>query len=174
MNTSFNQLDLVNTYGAFGSVGKERYQIVFEGTSDAAVTDATVWKEYPFKCQPGDVMRRPCVVSPYQPRLDWAIWFAAMAGPEQYPWTLHVVWKLLHNDPDTLSLFAGNPFPQAPPRFVRARLYKYEFAPIGNPEGAWWRRTLLNDWLPPLSTDDPRLVQFLRGYDWLPEDGQAP
>lgn len=174
MNTSFDQLDLVNTYGAFGSVGEERYQLIFEGTSDTVLSAGTVWKEYAYVCQPGDVMRRPCVVSPYQPRLDWQVWFAAMSEPPRYPWTLHLVWKLLHNDADTLGLFAGNPFPDAAPRFVRARLYRYEFAPIGNPEGAWWRRTLLREWLPPLSADDPRLVQFLNAYDWLGEGVKAP
>src|SRR5207249_3901954 len=69
MNTAFNRLELVNTYGAFGSVGRLRPEIVFEGTSDATITDATVWREYEFKCKPGDVMRRPCVVAPYQERI---------------------------------------------------------------------------------------------------------
>ena len=35
MNTSFDRFDLVNTYGAFGSVGRERWNVVFEGTDDA-------------------------------------------------------------------------------------------------------------------------------------------
>ena len=78
MNTSFNRLDLVNTYGAFGSVGRERHEIVFEGTDDPVVTDRTRWREYEFKCKPGDPARRPCIVSPYHYRLDWAIWLAAM------------------------------------------------------------------------------------------------
>jgi hypothetical protein len=173
MNTSFDRLDLVNTYGAFGSVGEERYQLVFEGTSDAVLTDATVWKEYPYKYQPGDVMRRPPVVAPYQPRLDWAVWFAAMSSYERYPWTLHVLWKLLHNDPGMLSLMGGNPFRGAPPRFVRARIYRYAFAPIGNPEGAWWRREFLREWLPPLSADNPQLREFLRREGWISE-GETP
>jgi hypothetical protein len=167
MNTSFNRLNLVNTYGAFGSVGKVRGEIVFEGTDEAVLTPATRWREYEFLCKPGDPMRRPCVVAPYQPRLDWQIWFAAMSTPERYPWTLHLVWKLLHNDPGTLSLLAGNPFPGAPPRFIRARYYRYEFAPPGDPSGAWWRRTLAGEWLPPLSAGDPRLQRFLAARGWL-------
>src|SRR5262249_30595629 len=153
--TSFDRLHLVNTYGAFGSVGRERPEIVFEGTDDAVVTDATRWREYDFKCKPGDPMRRPCLISPYHYRLDWQIWFAAMSTPERYPWTVHLVWKLLHNDPGVLALLAGNPFPDAPPRYVRATLYRYQFAPLGDPTGAWWERTRIGTWLPPLGADDP-------------------
>ena len=166
MNTSFDPLNLVNTYGAFGSVGRERPEIVFEGTDDPTPGDATTWRAYEFPCKPGDPIRRPCVVSPYQPRLDWQIWFAAMSTPERYPWTLHLVWKLLHGDAGTLSLLAGNPFPDAPPRWIRATLYRYHFVPAGDPGGAWWRRERLGEWLPPLSADDPRLRRFLAAYGW--------
>ena len=169
MNTSFDRLHLVNTYGAFGSVGEERREIVFQGTSDEAITGATVWREYDFWCKPGDPMRRPCVIAPFQPRLDWQIWFAAMSRPERYPWTLHLVWKLLHNDPATLRLLAPNPFPESPPRFIRAAYFKYEFAPPGDPSGAWWKRTYLGDWLPPLSAGDPRLRRALLAYGWPAE-----
>src|SRR5881409_82321 len=167
MNTSFDRLELVNTYGAFGSVGRLRAEIVFEGTSDQTITAETRWREYEFKCKPGDVMRRPCVIAPYQERIDWQLWFAAMSSPERYPWTLHLVWKLLHDDPGALSLLDTNPFPDSPPRYIRAQLYRYEFAPRGDPSGAWWKRTLLGTWLPPLSADDQRLRRFLTAYGWL-------
>jgi hypothetical protein len=165
MNTSFGSWDLVNTYGAFGSVGRERREIVFEGTTDPSPGPATDWREYAFKCAPCDPVRRPCVITPYHYRLDWQMWFAAMSSPNRYPWTLHFVWKLLHADPGTLSLLAGNPFPGTAPRFVRARLYVYRFAPPGS--GRWWDRTLVGDWIPPLSTEDPRLLEALRAYRWL-------
>ena len=166
MNTSFDPLDLVNTYGAFGSVGRERNEIVFEGT-EAEVPDVKAgWREYEFPFKPGDPLRRPPVVAPYQPRLDWAIWFAAMSIPADYPWTLHLVWKLLHNDPLALELLANDPFPEHPPRYVRALLYRYTFAPSDDPKGAWWRRELLGEWLPPLSADDPQLLAALRAYGW--------
>jgi hypothetical protein len=173
MNTSFDPLHLVNTYGAFGSVGEVRHEIVFEGTTDATVGPATIWKEYDFWCKPGNPLRRPCVIAPFQPRLDWAIWFAAMSTPERYPWTLHLVWKLLHNDAPTLRLLATNPFSEAPPRFVRAAFYRYSFAPPGNPEGAWWNREYLGEWLPPLAADDPRLLRFLESYGWSTESGET-
>ena len=167
MNTSFDPLDLVNTYGAFGSVGRERHEIVFEGTQEAELTESTQWKEYEFPAKPGDPDRRPPVIAPYQPRLDWQIWFAAMASPQEYPWTIHFVWKLLHNDPGTLSLLANNPFPDAPPRYIRARLYLYHFAPAG--EKAWWTRKLEGDWLPALSADNPQLQKIVEARPWMGE-----
>jgi hypothetical protein len=172
MNTSFNRLHLVNTYGAFGSVGRERNEIIFEGTAEPVITPQTQWREYQFKCKPGDPLRRPCVISPYHYRLDWQIWFAAMSGPEQYPWTLNLVWKLLHNDSGTLGLLAGNPFTTSPPRYIRAEFYRYQFAPLKNPGGAWWNRTRLGTWLPPLSAEDPVLRRFLTSYGWLPPPEQ--
>jgi hypothetical protein len=165
MNTSFDRLSLVNTYGAFGAVGKERDEIIFEGTDDAIITGDTKWKEYEFKAKPGDPNRRPPFVAPYQPRIDWQIWFAAMASPAEYPWTLHFVWSLLHNDPGTLSLLANNPFPARPPHYVRARLYRYHFAPPGDP--AWWKREAIGEWLPALSIDDSQFRRILAAMDWL-------
>jgi hypothetical protein len=170
MNTSFDRLALVNTYGAFGSIGRERNEVVFEGT-DAPVPDETAtWRAYELPCKPGDPDRRPCVVAPYQPRLAWQLWFAAMSSPERYPWTLHLVWKLLRGDPGTLALVERNPFPERPPRWIRATLYRYRFAPgwAGSP---WWERTRLGEWLPPLSADDPRLLRALRLFGWRPERG---
>ncbi|MGH8100458.1 MAG: lipase maturation factor family protein [Chthoniobacterales bacterium] len=164
MNYSFNPLDLVNTYGAFGTVGRERDEIVFEGTDSLFIT-AAQWKEYEFKAKPGDPNRRPPFVAPYQPRIDWQIWFAAMASPREYPWTFHFVWKLLHNDPGTLSLIANNPFPEKPPHYIRARLYRYRFAPPG--ETTWWHRELIGEWLPPLSVGDPDFRHVLMAMGWI-------
>ena len=174
MNTSFDRLALVNTYGAFGTVGRERDEIVFEGTRDAVPDETAEWRAYEFPCKPGDPLRRPCVVSPFQPRLDWQIWFAAMASPSDYPWTLHFVWKLLENDPGVLRLLANDPFPGEPPRYVRASFHRYAFAPRDAPDGAWWRRERLGDWLPPLSRDDPRLRQSLIRLGWLEPGAPSP
>jgi hypothetical protein len=165
MNYSYDPLDLVNTYGAFGTVGRERDEIIFEGTTDATITGDTKWKEYEFKAKPGDPNLRPPFVAPYQPRIDWQIWFAAMASPAEYPWTLHFVWKLLRNDRGTLSLLANNPFPNEPPRYIRARLYRYQFAPLG--ESAWWKREPIGEWLPALSTDNAQFRRLLTAMDWL-------
>jgi hypothetical protein len=172
MNTSFIPLELVNTYGAFGTVGRERFTVVFEGTDADAPGESAAWKPYEYYALPVDPARRPPQVAPYQPRLDWQMWFASMSSAERYPWTLHLIWKLLHGDRGALSLFRSNPFPDAPPRFVRAMLYRYRFAEPGDPEGRWWTREPLGLWLPPLSADDSRLRRFLADAGWL--DGEAP
>jgi hypothetical protein len=167
MNTSFDPLDLVNTYGAFGTVGRIRYNVVFEGTDAAIPDDNAKWREYPYRALPVALEKRPVQIAPYQPRLDWQMWFAAMATPQDYPWTLHLVWKLLHNDPGALSLFGGNPFPDKPPRYIRAVLYTYSFAKPGNPQDQCWNRHEQGLWLPPLSKDDPNLISFLKQANWL-------
>ena len=169
MNTSFTPLALVNTYGAFGTVGRERLAVVFEGTDADEPGEGAEWRSYRYRALPVDLERRPPQVAPYQPRLDWQMWFAAMSTPDRYPWTLHLVWKLLHNDPGALSLFADNPFPAGPPHFVRATLYRYAFAEPGDPEGRFWKREPLGPWLPPLSTGDRRLRAFLAEAGWLDE-----
>jgi hypothetical protein len=109
----------------------------------------------------------PPQVAPYQLRLDWQMWFAAMSIPAEYPWVFHLIWKLLHNDANALSLFASNPFPNHPPRYIRAVLYRYSFAKPGNEQGEWWNRERLALWLPPLSAGDPRLAWLLRRAGWL-------
>jgi hypothetical protein len=159
MNTSFHSLDLVNTYGAFGSVGEERLNVVFEGTMDEDSTDKANWKPYIYKGLPVLPGKRPAQIAPYQLRLDWQMWFAAMSTPDEYPWTLNLVSKLLHNDKAAISLFAGNPFGDKPPRYIRAVLYTYAFAKPGNPEGLYWTRRRVNNWLPAMAAGDPRLLQ---------------
>ncbi len=166
MNTSFNSLDLVNTYGAFGTVGTERYNVVFEGTDSYTPDLGGEWKPYLYKGLPVLPDRRPPQIAPYQLRLDWQMWFAAMASPNEYPWTIHLVWKLLHNDPGALSLFAENPFPTAPPRYVRAMLYRYKFAP-SNDAGIWWEREEIGPWLPPFSADNRKLIELLHTMGWV-------
>ena len=167
MNSSFDSLDLVNTYGAFGSVGKERMNVVFEGTTDDNPTDSANWKPYIYKGLPVRLDKRPPQVAPYQLRLDWQMWFAAMTTPDQYPWSFNLVWKLLHNDPEALKLFAENPFEDQPPRYVRAVLYRYKFAQPDNPNGNWWTRERVRLWLPALSADNPQLIDFLKKSEWI-------
>jgi hypothetical protein len=168
MNTSFNPFDLVNTYGAFGSVGKERLNVIFEGTMDDVPDEKADWKPYPYKGLPVYLEKPAPQIAPYQLRLDWQMWFASMSTPDEYPWTLNLVSKLLHNDPLVLTLFADNPFTKKPPKFIRAVLYRYRFAVPGNPHGYWWYRDRIGDWLPALSADDPRLLEFLNGGGWNP------
>jgi hypothetical protein len=151
MNTSYDPLNLVNTYGAFGSVGKERLNIIFEGS-----TDSVTWKEYPYKALPVALDKRPPQIAPYQPHFDWQMWFAAMSTPDEYPWTTTLIKKLLKNDPLTLSLFGENPFKTTPPKYIRAILYRYSFAKPGNPTHQYWTREQLAIWLPAMSIDQKK------------------
>ncbi len=167
MNRSFDPLHLVNTYGAFGSITRERLVLIVEGTDDPDPdSPATTWKEYPYLASPWDPKIPPKFIAPYQPHLDWQLWFAAMSSYQEYPWTINMVWKLLHNDPDTLSLFGGNPFPDHPPKWVRIVVYKYKFAQPGNPEHLYWDCQRLGLWLPALSADSPALLEVLHEENW--------
>ncbi len=169
MNASFDPLHLVNTYGAFGSVSQVRDELVVSG-SDAEHPGPGDWREYEFPCKPGAVDRRPCVCSPYQYRLAWQLWFAAMSEPETEPWLLHYVAMLLENRPEALALVETNPFPGHPPRRIKIDLYRYRFARSdrpGDPSGAWWVRRRLATWLPPVSRDDPELMALGRALGWM-------
>ncbi|HET7499826.1 MAG TPA: lipase maturation factor family protein, partial [Kofleriaceae bacterium] len=137
MNRSYDRLALVNTYGAFGSVGMERYELIIEGTRDADPATAT-WSAYELPCKPGDLARRPCVLGPYHRRLDWLIWFAAMYEKPHDPWVLHLVWKLLDGDRGIRELLAVDPFDGAPPRWVRIRRFAYHLEPYSG--ATWWTR----------------------------------
>ena len=153
MNSSFDPLHLVNTYGAFGSVTKERYEVVVEGTVERVLTAGTVWREYGFRGKPGDVARRPPQVAPYHLRLDWLMWFAAMSSPAYHEWFVPLAAKLLEADREVLRLLRHDPFDGARPAFVRARLFHYRFTtPAERREsGAWWVRTYVAEYLRPVT-----------------------
>jgi len=153
MNYSYNPLHLVNTYGAFGSITRERNEIVIEGTDDAVVTASTMWREYEFKGKPGDPMHRPPQVAPYHLRLDWLMWFAAMSPAPSDDWLAPLFRNLLAGDSDTLGLLRSNPFPAAPPRYLRAKYYRYRFTTPAEHRatGAWWHRDLLGEYVPPIT-----------------------
>ena len=152
MNYSFDPFHIVGTYGAFGSITKERYEVVIEGTEDAVLTSQTKWHEYEFQGKPGDVRRRPPQVAPYHYRLDWLMWFAALSSPMYHEWFVPLLRKLLEADRAVLRLLARDPFAGRPPRFVRALFYLYRFTtPKERREtGAWWSRELVGDYVPPI------------------------
>ena len=153
MNASFDPLHIVGTYGAFGSVTKERYEVVVEGTEEVVLRPDTAWQEYEFKAKPGDVRRRPPQYAPYHLRLDWLMWFAAMSSPMYHEWFVPFLLKLLIADKPTLRLLRRDPFGGRAPRFVRARLYLYRFTtPAERRDShAWWRRELVDEYVRPVS-----------------------
>ena len=161
MNMSFNPFHLVNTYGAFGSIGRTRREVVIEGTDEPAITERTVWKEYEFKGKPGAVRRLPRQWAPYHLRLDWLMWFAAISPQYAYSWLQPFMLRLLQNDAATLRLLRDNPFPDDPPRYVRAQLYRYRFTtPVElRRDHAWWHRTLEGEYAAPMSLTDETAPQ---------------
>jgi len=167
MNRSFDPLHLVNTYGAFGSVGRTRPELIIEGSNDG-----NHWEAYEFPCKPGDPERRPCLITPYHYRLDWLLWFAALEAErrhslEREAWVLRLVVKLLQGDPGTLRLVAQPPFSRDPPVWIRVRLFQYRFADAE--EDGWWTRREVGTLIRPVSIDDPDLAAALRRHGF----GQA-
>jgi hypothetical protein len=167
MNYSYNRFHLVNTYGAFGSVTKKRYEIVIEGTDEPLITSQTRWREYGFKGKPGDPRRRPPQVAPYHLRLDWLMWFlpfSVVVTPKGIVtsgyeiWFLKLIQKLLEDDHATLKLLRDNPFENGRPTFVRALFYFYRYTNgrEKNQTGAWWTRRLVDVYLTPVSLADLR------------------
>ncbi|MEE1754502.1 lipase maturation factor family protein [Streptomyces sp. SP18CS02] len=158
MNRSFDPLHLVNTYGAFGTVGRVRYEVIIEGTEETVIHPGTVWRAYEFKGKPGDVRRLPRPYAPYHLRLDWLMWFAALSPGYARSWFGPFLERLLEGDRDTLRLLRHNPFPDAPPARIRAGLYRYRFTTWRElrDTGAWWHRTYVREYWPPtrLTTDD--------------------
>lgn len=134
----------LNSYGLFSVMTITRPEIIVEGSRDGMS-----WRPYEFRYKPGDPAKPPRWVAPHQPRLDWQLWFAAMQGPPG--WFLRFVQRLLEGSPDVLGLLENNPFPDAPPRYVRARLYRYRMTRRHERRntGHWWRREFAGDYLPP-------------------------
>ncbi|XP_078794145.1 lipase maturation factor 1 [Oryzias latipes] len=169
MNSSFDPLRIVNTYGAFGSITKERTEVIFQGTQspDPKAPEA-VWEEYQFPCKPGDVQRRPCVITPYHYRLDWLMWFAAFQTYEQSEWVIHIAGRLLANDSAVLSLVHHNPFQgREPPRWVRGEHFIYKFSRPGSAsaaQGKWWIRKRIGAYFPPVDLEGLR--SYFQSRNW--------
>jgi hypothetical protein len=161
MNMSFNPFHLINTYGAFGSIGRTRREVVIEGTDEPAITEGTIWKEYEFKGKPGAVRRLPRQWAPYHLRLDWLMWFAAISPQYANSWLHPFMLRLLQNDAATLRLLRDNPFRDDPPRYVRAQLYRYRFTTAAElrRDHAWWHRTLEGEYAAPMSLTDETAPQ---------------
>ena len=169
MNTVYNRFHLVGTYGAFGSITRPRYEVIVEGTVDAVLNDSTKWREYEFRAKPGATGRMPPQIAPYHLRLDWLMWFAGFSSYQDHPWFVHFLEKLLEGDRPTLGLLRTNPFPDQPPRYVRALLYEYHFS---DPEersktAQWWKRRIVREYFPPVSLASGPFREMLESQGWL-------
>jgi hypothetical protein len=138
---------IANQYGLFAVMTPHRYEIEFQGSNDEVH-----WTAYPFRYKPQAITERPRIYAPYQPRFDWNLWFASLGSWQQNPIVPRTEESLLTNDRAVLGLFVGNPFSDAPPRFVRAVLWQYWFSTLEEKrtKGIWWRRQFLGTYAPTL------------------------
>jgi lipase maturation factor 1 len=139
---------IVNSYGLFTVMTTSRPEIIVEGSNDGKN-----WYEYVFKYKPGDLKRSLRWVAPLQPRLDWQMWFAALGSYRTNPWFTNFMLEILEGSPEVLKLVDKNPFPQKPPKYLRASVYEYNFT---NPQtrrttGDIWSRKLKGLYLPVLT-----------------------
>ena len=159
-------LRIADRYGLFAMMTRGRYEIEFQGSNDGQN-----WTPYPFRFKPQDPTKPPGIYAPYQPRFDWNLWFASLGGWRSNPIVPRTEVRLLNGSKDVLALFAGNPFPQNPPREVRAVLWQYWFS---TPEekrtqGIWWTRKLLGLYAPTLEKQADGKIVVL---DWPPEGAE--
>ena len=150
----YNRLEafrIVNGYGLFRVMTKDRGEIILEGSSEGID-----WLPYEFKWKPGDLKRAPGWCAPHQPRLDWQMWFAALGTPRENPWLVALIYRLLQGSREVNGLLANNPFPDKPPRYIRATFYRYRFTTVDEfrHTGAWWKREELREYLPTVSLEE--------------------
>ncbi|XP_064599666.1 lipase maturation factor 2-like isoform X2 [Liolophura sinensis] len=169
-------LHFVNGYGLFRrmtGVGG-RPEVIIEGRNRLNGE----WKEYEFLYKPGNVSRAPPIVAPHQPRLDWQLWFAALGNYQNNPWFLNLIYRLLTGQKEVLDLIAHNPFPSAPPKYMRATLYHYHFTKDqpdydGYTTEDWWTRTKHMEYLPELMVQDETFVSYLKSANII-QEGRPP
>ena len=147
---------VANRYGLFGVMTRGRYEIEFQGSEDGKT-----WVAYPFRFKPQELNHAPGIYAPYQPRFDWNLWFASLGQWQDYPIVVRTEVKLLEDDKAVLSLFRSNPFPNQPPREVRAVLWQYWFTSIAEKRksGLWWRREFIGLYAPTLEREPDGKVQ---------------
>ena len=138
----------VNGYGLFAVMTTLRPEIIVQGSNDGVE-----WRTYEFKHKPGDLARRPSFVAPHQPRLDWQMWFAALSPNRVGGWFQAFALRLLEGSPSVTGLLAENPFPESPPRYIKAELYLYTFTDPGARQetGNWWERRHVGTYFGPVT-----------------------
>lgn len=162
-HSKLSHLHLTNSYGLFRrmtGVGG-RPEVIIEGANNIEGP----WLEYSFLYKPGNVNTSLSFVAPHQPRLDWQMWFAALGTYHQNPWLMSLTYRLLNNQPEVLVLMdqAHNPFPNKPPKYIRASLYKYHYTSwTQRQSNAWWTRERVGEYFPVFSKDHPPLLDYLR------------
>jgi hypothetical protein len=145
-----------NAYGLFAVMTTSRHEIMIEGSNDG-----NQWREYEFRWKPGDLNERPHLVAPHQPRLDWQMWFASLSNVQNQPWFVYFLTRLLEGSPAVTGMLRTNPFPDHPPRYLRAIVYDYHFTRHSDGHPGWWKREPLGLYCPPITLENgqPALVK---------------
>ena len=139
VHAALSPLHLATSYGLFARVTKARFELVIEASEDGEH-----WRELPARYKPVDAAARPKLVPPgHMPRLDWRLWFAALASTTP-PWVDRLLERLRQGEPAVARLLGVRErerrrLAQAH-RSLRVRRYEYGFAPPGTGAG-WWRRS---------------------------------
>ncbi len=138
---------IVNNYGLFAVMTKERPEIIIQGSMDGEE-----WKSYEFHYKVGDPSRAPGFAAPHMPRMDWQMWFAALENYQQNRWLIKLQEKILLGNQTVLEHFQHNPFPDNPPLFIRAVVYDYKFTNFEERKesGNWWKRSFEGSYNPAL------------------------
>jgi len=163
--TALEPFRIANRYSLFAVMTRGRYEIEFQGSNDGQN-----WTAYPFRYKPQALNEYPRIYAPYQPRFDWNLWFASLGSWRENLIVPSTEERLLAGAPDVLALFGGNPFPQAPPKQVRAMLWQYWFTSMAEKRatGMWWRRNLLGLYGPVLEREPDGKVVVVEWPEQLP------
>ncbi|KAK6633625.1 hypothetical protein RUM44_004232 [Polyplax serrata] len=167
MYGKIEHLQIANSYGLFRrmtGVGG-RPEIIIEGANDLKGP----WLEYHFKYKPGDVNSSMPFVVPYQPRLDWQMWFAALGTYHQNPWLMSTAYKILDGEKSVIQLLDTKrlPFPKAP-KYIKATLYHYHYTPWSQRNSrTWWKRENVGEYFPIFSKDQSSLIEYLKTFKIL-------
>jgi lipase maturation factor 1 len=158
---------IANRYGLFAVMTRGRYEIEFQGSMDGEN-----WQAYPYRYKPQALNKPPGIYAPYQPRLDWNLWFASLGSWRDYPIVPNTELRLISNDKDVLQLFAGNPFAQQPPRYIRVMLWQYWFTSMAEKRstGLWWRRQLVGAYAPTIEREPNGNIKVVEWFEPEPKE----
>ena len=156
---------IANRYGLFAVMTRGRYEIEFQGSNDGQT-----WVAYPFRYKPQDPSKAPGIYAPYQPRFEWNLWFASLGSWRDNMIVPSTEERLLAGAPNVLALFAGNPFPDGPPKQMRAVLWRYWFTTLAEKRasGMWWNRRLMGLYAPVLERLPDGKVGIVQWPEALP------
>ena len=130
---------LTSGYGLFAVMTTRRPELTLERSSNGLD-----WQPILFSDKAGPPDRLPPQIAPFQPRLDWQMWFAALSAERgQLPgWFSPFLKKLQKGEPDVWDLLPSPPH-SFENDYLRLRLDQYRFTTPSerSSTGNWWHIT---------------------------------